>query len=188
MSGSQNNMQGFSDADKQNLDGIAESLRGQTTDTIDNSEIEKLELEVVELKDKLARSVAEAENTRKRFQQQLSENSKFAVSDFAKSLTDVFENFYRLVSNTPAKADIKEFDSFVSGVKLTHQNLEKTLQQFGIERIYPLEQKFDHNLHQVVTQLEDDAEPGTIVQVVSAGYLLNGRILKEALVAVSKGR
>lgn len=189
MSDENNNTQEFSEADKEVLDAAVESIRGQNDDTQVSGTV-KLEQEIADLTDKLTRSVAEAENTRKRFQQQLNDNSKFAVADFAKSLVDVFEDFFLLVTNAPNAGDVDEkgFESFISGVKLTHQNLEKSLQQFGIERIYPLEQKFDHNLHQAITQVEDDSEAGTVVQVIRAGYRINGRLLKEALVAISKGR
>lgn len=161
----------------------------QSGESNQNSEVQNLQDEILDLKDKLARTVAEVENTRKRFQQQLAENSRYAIKDFASNLVDVFEDFYRLIDNAPAEdyADDNNLSAFISGVNLTHKNLDKTLKQLGVERIYPLNQKFDHNLHQAISQIHDESEAGTVVQVISAGYTLNGRILKEALVSISKG-
>jgi molecular chaperone GrpE len=162
----------------------------------DNSNDEKaeassdnnLEQRVKDLEEKLIRSIAEIENTRNRYSKQLQDSAKFALSGFVKQLVNVFENFFRIIDNAPKDEIAKNeaFNSFFEGVNLTHKDLISTLESSGVKRIYPLNEKFDHNLHQVISHVESDKDSGTVIEVIQAGYSLNGRILKEALVVIAK--
>ncbi|MBT4989871.1 MAG: nucleotide exchange factor GrpE [Rickettsiales bacterium] len=146
------------------------------------------EQRVQELEEKLVRSIAEVENTRNRFSKQLQDNSRYALSSFVKQLVNVFENFFRVIENAPKDEIAKNeaFNAFFEGVNLTHKDLVNTLESSGIKRIYPLNEQFDHNLHQVVSHVESESDSGIVVEVIQAGYLLNGRLLKEALVVIAK--
>ena len=147
-----------------------------------------LQKEINELKDKLLRTVAELDNTRKRNTQQVSDLKKYAITDFAKQMITVVENFHLIIENAPKELIEKNEDltKFYKGIEITHSDLEGLFEKNGITRIYPLGEKFDHNLHQVVSQVKSDKEAGTIIQVLQAGYTLNQRILKEAMVVISE--
>ena len=147
-----------------------------------------LQKEVIELKDKLLRTVAELENLRKRNIQQVSDLKKYAITDFAKQVITVVENFHLIIENAPKELIEKDenLKKFYKGIEITHSDLEGLFEKNNITRIYPLGEKFDHNLHQVVSQIKSDEEAGTIIQVLQAGYTLNDRILKEAMVVISE--
>jgi molecular chaperone GrpE len=159
-----------------------------TDNTTEPQSEENLEQKVKDLEDKLIRSIAEIENTRNRYSKQLQDSAKFALSGFVKQLVNVFENFFRIIDNAPQDEIAKNeaFKNFFEGVNLTHKDLVNTLESSGITRIYPLNEKFDHNLHQVISHVESEKDSGTVIEVIQAGYSLNGRILKEALVVVAK--
>ena len=173
------------DNDASQIDGP--ELPRQSTDA-EVEEFVDYEVRVKELEEKLVRSLAEVENTRNRFSKQLQDNTKYALTSFVKQLVNVFENFFRIIDNAP-KDDIAKneaFKAFFEGVDLTHKDLVSTLESSGIKRIHPLNEQFDHSLHQVISHVESDKASGTVVEVIQAGYALNGRILKEALVVIAK--
>ena len=145
-------------------------------------------VEVKDLNDKLLRLVAEIENLRRRNEQQNSDLKKYAISGFAKEIITVLENFYLILDNAPREIIAKDekLNNFYKGIEITHKDLTKVFEKNGIVRVYPLGEKFDHNVHQVVNQIESDKPSGTVVQVMQAGYLLNDRLLKEAMVVISK--
>ncbi|MCC7260100.1 MAG: nucleotide exchange factor GrpE [Alphaproteobacteria bacterium] len=145
--------------------------------------------EVAALKDQLLRAVAESENIRRRAQRDLEDARKYAVSGFARELVGVTENLQRALESVPPEA--REKDEFLKtlteGVQITQQELLSIFEKAGIRRIDPLGQKFDHNFHQAVVQIVDpDNEPGTVVQVIQAGYVIHDRLLRPAMVGVAK--
>lgn len=152
------------------------------------AEIASLEAEIASLRDQRVRALAETDNVRKRAQRDLDESSKYAISGFARDLVSVLENLKRASANIHAHAEgsdlIKSLDE---GVDLTLQELLAIFDRYGIKRIDPMGQKFDHNFHQAVAQIEKhDVPPGIVVQVVQAGYVIHDRLLRPAMVAVSK--
>ena len=153
------------------------------------AELTRLTEEAAKYKDQWIRTAAELENLRKRTQRELEENSRYAITGFARDLVEVLENLSRASSSIPLAAcegnDLLK--TLGEGVDLTHQELIKIFERYGIRRISPLEQKFDHNFHQAVVQIErSDVPDGTVIQVVQAGYVLHDRLLRPAMVAVSK--
>lgn len=145
--------------------------------------------EVAALKDQLLRAVAESENIRRRAQRDLEDARKYAVSGFARELVGVTENLQRALESVPAEAREKDefLKTLIDGVQITQQELLSIFEKAGIRRIDPLGQKFDHNFHQAVVQIEDlDNEPGTVVQVIQAGYVIHDRLLRPAMVGVAK--
>jgi molecular chaperone GrpE len=160
-----------------------------TQNTTESDRIGSLEAEVTKMRDQWMRAVAEAENVRKRAQRDQEEMSKFAVTAFARDMVSVLENLKRAAESIPA--DKREGNDLLKtlgeGIDLTLQELLGIFQRYHITRIDPLHQKFDHNLHQAVVQVErPDVPPGTVIQVVQAGYTIHDRLLRPAMVAVSK--
>lgn len=147
------------------------------------------EQEAAALKDQLLRTMAEMENVRKRAQRDIEDASKYAISSFARELVSVLENLQRAVENIPSEArqENSMLNTLGEGVEMTLRELLGAFEKHGIHRIDPLGEKFDHNLHQAVVQIEDPSHPpGTVVQVMQAGYTINGRLLRPAMVGVSK--
>lgn len=144
---------------------------------------------ITELRDQLMRALAETENVRKRAQRDLEETNKYAVTGFARSLISVLENLQRATQSIPLELrdNAPAVKSLAEGVEMTQRELLAVFEKQGIRRIEPLGEKFDHNYHQAMTQIPDEkAEPGTILQVFQAGYVIHDRLLQPALVAVAK--
>lgn len=144
--------------------------------------------EVAQLKDRLLRAVAEGENIRKRAQRDTEEMSKYAVTGFARDMISVAENLARATASIPE--DVRgnpAVKTLADGVEMTMKELLSIFERNGIRRIDPIGQKFDHNFHQAVAQIETpDQEAGTIVQVLQAGYQIHDRLLRPAMVGVAK--
>ena len=146
------------------------------------------ESELAAMKDQALRALAEAENTRRRTERELADMSKYAVTGFARDLVGVIENLQRAVDSIPAdlKASQPAVANLAVGVEMTLNELLGIFNRQGIKRIDPLGQKFDHNFHQAVAQIESpDAEAGTVVQVLQAGYVIHDRLLRPAMVGVA---
>ncbi len=144
------------------------------------------EEEIADLKDKLLRALADMENQRRRSQKDLEEARKYSAMNFARDILSVADNFRRAIESVP-EIDEASVSGFVEGLSLTEKELFSTLERHGIERIEPLEEKFDPQLHEAMYEIPtEDAENGTIVQVVEAGYLIHGRLLRAAKVGIAK--
>lgn len=151
--------------------------------------IAQLEEECAKLKENWVRAVAETDNVRKRAQRDLEDNSKYAITGFAGDMVSVLENLKRAVENIPTgeSTDNPVLQTIGEGINLTLQELLGIFQKYWIVRIDPIGQRFDHNLHQAVAQVvKDDVEAGTVIQVIQAGYMIADRLLRPAMVAVSK--
>lgn len=150
--------------------------------------IQQLEAEVAALRDQRMRALAETDNVRKRAQRDLEETARYAISAFAKDMVSVLENLKRASESVHTHKGNDEIVKTVSeGIDLTLKELLSIFEKYGIKRIDPMGQKFDHNLHQAVVQVDrDDVPPGTVVEVVQAGYVIHDRLLRPAMVAVSK--
>ena len=150
------------------------------------SEIELLKEENQKLKDSFLRAYAEAENTKKRCQQEIEKNSKYAISSFAKELLNVADDLQRALSAVDDETKEK-CDAFIKGVELTQHELTKVFEKFGIKKIESLGKVFDPNYERVVQEIEDANKPaGTIVSELQSAYTINDRILREAMVIVTK--
>lgn len=129
------------------------------------------------------RAKAEAENVRKRGQEEVAKAAKFAAEKFAQAMLPVKDSLEAsLVAETP------QADALRDGVQVTLKQLIQAFSGAGIAEIDPAGQKFDPNLHQALSTVEDDGEPNRVITVLQKGYLLNERILRPALVVVSKPR
>lgn len=170
--------------------GAAQPAQPQAAEADAQARIAALEAEVGRMKDQLLRALADAENTRRRAQRDIEDNTKYAVSNFARDILPVGDNLRRALEAIPAEARAADesLDRFATGVELTERELLNMLERHGIKRVDPAGQPFDHNFHQAMMQV-DSAEhpPGTVVQVFQPGYTIHGRLLRPAMVTVSKG-
>lgn len=131
---------------------------------------------------------AEAENTKRRCAQEIEKNNKYAISSFGKNLLSVADNLHRAIEAV-AKDDNKEnCEALLKGVELTEAELMKVFNKFGISRMDIMGKVFDPNFHQVIQEVEDASKPaGTVIAELQTGYMLNDRLLREAMVVVTKG-
>ena len=150
-----------------------------------------LDRELADYKDRLLRTLADMENMRKRTEREVAESRVYGISNFARDILGVADNMHRamqaLDDELRSKAD-EGLKALLDGVELTERELINVLEKHGVKKIEPLGQKFDPNRHQAMFEVEDLSVPsGTVIQVMQAGYLIGERVLRPALVAVSKG-
>jgi molecular chaperone GrpE len=150
-----------------------------------------LDRELAEAKDRLLRTLADMDNMRKRTEREVADARVYGISNFARDILGVADNMHRAMAalddELRAKAD-EALKALLDGVELTERELMNVLEKHGVKRIEPLGQKFDPNRHQAMFEIEDASVPsGSVVQVMQSGYLIGDRMLRPALVAVSKG-
>ncbi|MBP7253007.1 MAG: nucleotide exchange factor GrpE [Alphaproteobacteria bacterium] len=168
---------------------IAETTDGELPAAgVDAVRITELEEQIKALKEQGLRYLAEAENVRRRGLKEKEDAGKYAVTGFARDLLDVADNFERALSAMPREGLSDGVKNLVTGIEATGRQLAAALEKAGIKKISPLDQPFDPNFHRVMMEIEDASKPtGTIVQVLQAGYVIHDRLLREALVGISKG-
>lgn len=155
-----------------------------------DARVAELEAEITRLKDQALRAMAEAENTRRRAQREIEDNNKYAVANLARDILPLADNLRRALDTLSAeeRAGDEKLEKFAQGIELVEREFLATLERQHVKRVDPLGQPFDHNLHQAVMQVESaDKAPGTVVQVLQPGYTIHGRLLRPAMVVVSKG-
>ena len=133
------------------------------------------------LRDDWLRARAETDNVRRRSQDEVARAQRFAIEAFAAALLAVKDSLEAAltVENT-------SIESFKEGVELTARQLDSVFEKFALKPIAPLGEKFDPHRHQAISQIDSDEEPNTVVSVLQKGYLLNDRVIRPALVVVSK--
>jgi molecular chaperone GrpE len=150
-----------------------------------------LEREHAEMKDRLLRTLAEMENLRKRTEREVADSRLYSVSSFARDMLNVADNMRRALDAVPAELRMSaeaSVKALIEGVDLTERELLKALEKNGIRQFSPQGEKFDPNLHQAMFEVPDPKVPaGSVVQVVQPGYMIGERMLRPALVGVSKG-
>ena len=154
----------------------------------DEDIILKLNEEISDLKDQRLRAIAELENFRKRAGKDQSDALKYGVTNFAKEIINIRDNIERAQSSISDEVKTNEaVKSVVEGLDLIAQATVSTFEKIGIKKVESINQKFDHNLHQAMLEIEkDELEPGIIVQEILPGYTLHDRLLRPAMVGVSK--
>jgi len=153
--------------------------------------VAELAKEAADLKDRLLRTLAEMENLRRRTEREVADARAYGVTNFARDILAVADNMERALKalddeiREKADAGVK---ALLDGVELTERELVKVMEKHGITKLEPQGQKFDPNLHQAMFEIPDPSVPaGTVVQVMQRGYTIGERVLRPALVAVSKG-
>ena len=186
--------------EENNLDkGDVQDINTSAEEKNDNTAIEEnkpsyedviisLKAEIEELKDQKLRSIAELENYRKRSEKDQSDALKYGIANFAKEVIAIRDNIERanasIADELKANKDIKPI---IEGLDLIQQSIISVLDRFEIKKIESIDQKFDHNFHQAMIEIErDDCEPGVVVQELIPGYTLHDRLLRPTMVGVSK--
>jgi molecular chaperone GrpE len=150
-----------------------------------------LEAEKADLKDKLLRLMADMENLRRRTEREVADARTYAVANFARDMLNVADNVRRAIESVPEEASKSAegaFKGLIDGIDLTERDLLKTLERHGVKKLDPQGQKFDPNVHQAMFEIPNAEVPnGTVLQVVQSGYVIGERVLRPAMVGVSKG-
>jgi molecular chaperone GrpE len=153
--------------------------------------IEKLVSENAELRDRALRGLAEMENMRRRSEREGSDARAYAVTAFARDLLAVVDNLERALASIPEEqraAASGALKSLIEGVELTAREMTSVLGRHGVKRLDPKGEKFDPNFHQAMFEAPDQTVPsGAVSQVVQSGWKIADRVLRPALVGVSKG-
>ena len=153
------------------------------------AENEDLKQKNQDLQEKTLRIYAELQNYQRRSKEELEKSIKFASNNFINDLIPTIENFFLACSNSAdlANSSTQAVKTFFDAIEMTKKELIKTLEKHQVQRIYPQQQIFDHNLHEAISQVTTDLHPsGTIVDVIQAGYKIYDRLIKPALVVVAK--
>jgi molecular chaperone GrpE len=160
-------------------------------DDPEEGSVEALTKEVAEARDRTLRTLAEMENLRKRTAKEVSDARTYGITAFARDVLDIADNLQRALDAVPAEARETAdagLKSLIEGVEITEKSLLKALEKNGVSKLDPLGEKFNPNFHQAMYEVPDSSVPaGTVVQVVQGGYTIGERVLRPALVAVSKG-
>jgi molecular chaperone GrpE len=153
--------------------------------------VEALTKEVAEARDKMLRTLAEMENLRQRTRREVTDAKTYGITGFARDVLDIADNLQRALDAVPAEARAAAdpgLKALIEGVELTERSLLNALEKNGVKKFDPTGEKFDPNFQQAMYEVPDPSVPsGTVVQVVQAGYTIGERVLRPALVGVSKG-
>jgi molecular chaperone GrpE len=170
------------------------SEEARTEETIEQlltpvAEIERLEAEKADLTDRLVRLAADMENLRRRSERDIADAHKYAMTKFASDMLVVGDNLRRALEAAPAgrlESD-EDLKALAGGVEMTAREMDRLLEKNGITRIAALGERFDPHRHQAMFEVPDASVPaGTVVQVMQEGYQIGDRVLRAALVGVSK--
>jgi len=160
-------------------------------DDPEEGSVEALTKELAEARDKTLRTLAEMDNLRQRTRREVADSKTYGITGFARDILDIADNLQRALDALPAEAKATAdagIKAFMEGVELTERSLINTLEKNGVKKFDPVGQKFDPNFQQAMYEVPDASVPsGTVVQVVQAGFMIGERVLRPALVGVSKG-
>jgi molecular chaperone GrpE len=152
---------------------------------------EALAKEAADLRDRMLRTLAEMENLRKRTAKEVSDARAYGITGFARDVLDIADNLQRTLDAVPAETrELADpmLKTLIEGVELTERSLLNALEKNGVKKFDPSGEKFNPNFQQAMYEVPDPSVPaGTVVQVVQAGYMIGDRVLRPALVGVSKG-
>tara|TARA_B110001452_G_scaffold228111_1_gene203338 strand:- start:216 stop:797 length:582 start_codon:yes stop_codon:yes gene_type:complete len=149
-----------------------------------------LEEKLSESEDKLLRSLAEIENQRRRFEKEIKDAFEYGSFNFAKESLAILDNLQRAklaIRNDETLKENKDIDKFIENITIIEKDLVSIFEKNRIKKIDTKNKKFDPNLHQAMSEIEDEkSETGSILQEIQAGYMLGERLLRPALVGVAK--
>ncbi len=167
----------------------AEEIEQQEAGELEAEE-EAPEAQIADLNDKLLRALAENENVRRRAQRDKEDASKYAIANFAREMVSVSDTLKRAMDSVDAETRENDpaVEQIMVGLEMTGREIQNIFERFGIRTIQALGQKFDHNQHEAMFEVDDKSQPsGTVVQEVETGFMLHDRLLRPAKVGVSKG-
>ena len=148
-----------------------------------------LEVKIKELKDQLMRTLADGENLRKRTLKEVEQAKKYSHISFVRDLVSSVDNLKRALDSIPEdKSNLSEpIKNLILGLEIVEKEIVTTLEKNNIKQISPLGEKFDYNFHQAMFEIPtNDCDPGLVVEVSQNGYLLYDRLVRPAMVGISK--
>jgi molecular chaperone GrpE len=153
-------------------------------------ELDGLRAELADMRDRMLRALAETENTRRRAEREKQDASLYAVTKFARDMLQIADNFARALAAAPQAlrdAADPQLRAVLDGVEVTERQLLAALERYGVKQIDTSDAKFDPNFHQAIAEVPGAGKsPGSIVDVVQAGYTIGDRLLRPAMVTVAK--
>ncbi len=154
-----------------------------------DKDFDKLQNEIIDLNEKLLRTMAETQNIRKRYEKQIEDTRDYAMVSFAKDLIAVIDNLERAIKFVPENPS-DDLKNVIDGVIMTHKQLESVLRLHGVVAIVPIKgDKFDYNLHHAIAYVEsEDVTNEHIVDLMQTGYKIKDRLLRPAGVSVAKNK
>ena len=159
-------------------------------DALDKKTEVTVEQKLKETEEKLLRSLAEIENQRRRFEKEIKDAFEFGSFNFAKESLAILDNLDRAkiaIQNDEVLKSNKDLDKFLNNISIIEKDLISIFEKNRIIKIEAKGKKFDPNLHQAMTEIEDEkSDEGTVVQVIQSGYMMGERLLRPALVGVAK--
>ena len=171
--------------DQAEAEDLEQETEGQTEE--DAPSTEELLEQNQKLKEDVLRAFADAENAKKRCQQEIEKNNKYAISSFAKELLGVADNLQRAIEAAEKEKENESCSNLLKGIELTQNELMKVFDKFHIHKMDVLGTVFDPNFHRVIQEVPDKTKSaGTIIAEVQTGYMIQDRILREAMVVVTK--
>lgn len=190
MSTDENRNEQFEEELKDAVEAAAEGAepgKGEANES-GGSELEALQAQVKEAQDQVLRSQAEMQNVRRRAEMDVEKAHKFAVEKFVKELLPVADSLEKAVESTEGHEESGELVASIrEGVEMTLNLFMSSLKKFNVEQINPVGEPFDPQHHEAMSMVPaPDAEPNSVVAVVQKGYLLNGRVVRPAMVVVAK--
>lgn len=172
--------------DEKDLNDNVEVLE-TAQETEEQDPLVECQAEALKYKDQWMRAVAEMENVRKRSEKEREDTARYAVTSFARDLLSVADNLRRAIESVEGDDSSSSLATFKEGVELTEKELLNSFAKHGMKKIEPLGEKFDHNFHQAMFEVETaDQAPGTVMQVMQSGYVIHDRLLRPAMVGVAK--
>ena len=158
-------------------------------DTSIEQTVENQNKEIKELKDQLLRSLAESENWRKRTIKEIADAKKYSHISFMRDLVSSVDNLQRALEVVPDdKSQLSEpIKNLVIGLEIVEKEILNTFEKHSLKQINPIGEKFDYNLHQAMFEVPtNEKEPGYVVEVSQKGYILHDRLVRPAMVGISK--
>jgi len=174
--------------DEQELDDQTEVRSDDGEGAAEPDRLSELVKELEEVRQHVLYAQAETQNVRRRLEQEKQNAAAYAATGFARDMLSVKDNLDRALASVPEELlHDEKLKALVTGIEVTGRELDAALQRNGITRIEALGQPLDPNRHQAMVEIPtDEAEPGTIVQEMQAGYMIKDRLLRPALVGVAK--
>ena len=186
-----NSINSFNSDDSQSNDGnsIDEKDSLNNKENLDNDESDSQD-KIKDLKDQLLRSLAENENLRKRTAKEIEQIKKYGHISLLRDFLNVVDNMERAVkSSTSEKQSENSVKNLIDGIEIVLKEMKSLLDKNQIKKIEPLHEKFDYNFHQAMFEApSSDYEEGLIIEVIQPGYVLHDRLIRPAMVGVSKGK
>lgn len=174
-------------------DELEDSSKKETEDSLSKKKVVKetsVEEKLKDTEDKLLRSLAEIENQRRRFEKEIKDAFEFGSYNFAKESLAILDNLQRAkdaIKNDSVLKINKDLDKFLENLTIIENDLVSIFEKNNIKKIKATGKKFDPNVHQAMSEIEDETtEAGIVVQEIQQGYMLGERLLRPALVAVAK--